>query len=191
MIDLTAALGAVVAAFEEAGADYLVVGSTGAAAWGVARMTRDVDVVTVITSEGLASVVSRLRAEGFYVPADEPQAALTSHGSFNVIDVESGGKVDVFVASADDEFTQARLGRRVAAEILGVPTYVATAEDVVLAKLRWRLGSRYEVQWRDCVEIAAANDLDVNYLRRWAPVLAVEEDLDDLLRMVAHAQEHG
>lgn len=62
-----------------------------------------------------------------------------------------------------------------------VPCWVATAEDVVLAKLRWRLESRSEVQWRDCVEIAATNDLDTTYLRRWARDLGVTGDLEDLL----------
>ncbi len=52
---------------------------------------------------------------------------------------------------------------------------------VLLAKLRWRLESRSEIQWRDCVEIAAINDLDLSYMRRWGPELGVEEDLADLL----------
>ena len=82
-----------------------------------------------------------------------------------------------------------RLHRRLPAEVLGVSTWVATPEDVVLAKLRWRLESRSEVQWRDCVEIAAINDLDVEHLRRWATRLGVEADLDELLR--ATANDHG
>jgi hypothetical protein len=54
----------------------------------------------------------------------------------------SGGKVDVFVCQADDQFERARLDRRVRMEMFGVSTWVATAEDVVLSKLRWRAASR-------------------------------------------------
>ena len=51
----------------------------------------------------------------------------------------------------------------------------------MLAKLRWRLESRSELQWRDCVEIAAINDLDVSYMHRWAAELGVQDDLAELL----------
>ncbi len=71
------------------------------------------------------------------------------------------------------------------ATFLGVAAWVATPEDVILAKLRWRLESRSEVQWRDCVEIASVQRLDENYLRRWAHLLHVEPDLDDLLETVS------
>ena len=49
MSDLVAALSAVVDVLEETHAPYLIVGSVAAAAWGVARSTRDVDVVAVLT----------------------------------------------------------------------------------------------------------------------------------------------
>jgi hypothetical protein len=52
---------------------------------------------------------------------------------------------------------------------------------VVLAKLRWRLDSRSEGQWRDCVEIAAVQRLDEPYLRVWADRLGVSDDLEELL----------
>ena len=106
---------------------------------------------------------------------------MESGGSFNILHPQSGGKVDVFVVPASDPFTQSRISRRVRANVLGVDAWVATPEDVVLAKLRWRLESRSETQWRDCVEIAAINDLDLSYMRRWGPELGVEEDLSDLL----------
>jgi hypothetical protein len=37
------------------------------------------------------------------------------------------------------------------------------------------------VQWRDCVEIAATCDLDVEHLHHWADVLGVSDDLAELL----------
>ena len=53
-------------------------------------------------------------------------------------------------------------------------------EDVILAKLYWRLESRSEVQWRDCVEIAATQPLELEYMRMWADRLGVADDLEDL-----------
>ncbi len=62
-----------------------------------------------------------------------------------------------------------------------MPVWIATAEDVILAKLRWRLESRSEVHWRDCVEIVATQPVDRSYLRGWAERLGVADDLAELL----------
>jgi len=48
VIDLAAAFRIVVAALDDSGAPYVVVGSTAAASWGVLRATRDIDVVTIV-----------------------------------------------------------------------------------------------------------------------------------------------
>ncbi len=186
MIDLVAAFQAVVEAFDATGTAYIVVGSTAAAGWGVARATRDVDVVAMMSSVDVDRLLVALDREDLYVPVDDARRAGQAGGSFNVLHSRSGGKVDVFVALRSDEFTMSRLARRVAADVLGVRTWIATPEDVILAKLRWRLESRSEVQWRDCVEIASIQELDVAYMLTWAPTLGVEADLSDLLSNGIH-----
>lgn len=181
MIDLVAAFEAVVEAFEATGTAYVVVGSTAAAGWGVARATRDVDLVAIMSLADVERLLVALDREDLYVPVDDARRVGRTGGSFNVLHSRSGGKVDVFVALPSDEFTMSRLARRVGADVLGVRTWIATPEDVILAKLRWRLESRSEVQWRDCVEIASIQKLDVAYMSRWGPTLGVEADLRDLL----------
>jgi hypothetical protein len=181
VIDLSAGFVAVTQALDAAGVPYVVVGSMAAARWGVARTTRDIDLVLVVDSELVDAVLTALDREDIYVPRDAASAALAHGGSFNVLHAASGSKVDVFVVGADDEFERSRLDRRVRAEVVGVVSWVATAEDVILSKLRWRLDTRSEMQWRDCVEIAAVNDLDREYLQRWAPQLGVVDDLANLL----------
>lgn len=181
MIELARILGIVVDALERIQVGYVVVGSTAGAAWGVARATRDVDIVVMVGAEQLEAVLDALLAAGLYVPVEQAHEAANAGGSFNVLDPSHGGKVDLFLARLDDAFTHSRLARRIRADVFDVPCWVASAEDVVLAKLRWRLDSRSEVQWRDCVEIASTNELDATYLRHWAPSLGVTEDLEDLL----------
>jgi hypothetical protein len=185
VIDLAAAFRAVTRALDDAGLRYVVVGSTAAASWGVLRATRDIDIVTMI-DEGADVLVTRLGAdEDLYIPLDDAANALAGGGTFNVFHPRSGGKVDVFVRRTDDDFTRVRLERRVPADVLGVATWVATPEDVILAKLGWRLESRSEVQWRDCVEIAAIQSLDRSYMRTWAARLGVTADLEELLEQTA------
>ena len=135
LIDLTFAFRRVVQALEKISARYVVVGSTAASAWGVARSTRDIDVVAVITHETVDSFLSALGNNEIYVPVDEARVAAESGGSFNV----------------------------------------------VLSKLLWRVQTRSEVQWRDCVEVAATQNLDVKYLRIWATQLGISEDVEELL----------
>lgn len=124
--------------------------------------------VALLTPDDIEYLIGAVPTEDTYIPVDDARRAATSGGAFNVLHLRSGGKVDAFVGRASDEFTRSRLARRVRAEVLGELVWVATPEDVVLAKLRWRLESRSEVQWRDCVEIAYSNELDREYLDRWA-----------------------
>lgn len=161
MIDLVSAFRAVVDALESVEIDYLVVGSMAAAAWGVARTTRDVDLVALMSACDVQHLLGRLDADSFYVLADDAVRAGQDGGSFNVLHTTSGGKVDVFVARQDDEFTRSRMERKVRSEVLGVQAWIATPEDVT--------------------EIAATQELDEPYLRRWAPVLGIADDLDELL----------
>lgn len=175
------ALATVVEALTRVGSPHAVVGSVGATVWGLQRTTIDTDLITIAVHERIDELVASMSNDHTYVPINEARRALRTGGSFNVLDIETTEKIDVFVASSDDSFTTNRLARRIHAKIQGVDTWVTTAEDIVLAKLRWRLSSRSERQWRDCLDIAAINDLDVDYLRRWADVIGVREDLEELL----------
>jgi hypothetical protein len=182
--ELSEALNAVVDGLTRLEIDYIVVGSVAAASWGVVRSTRDVDIVAIIDSSSIDRFLDGLEGSGLYVPSDHARTVASNGGSFNVVHTVSGGKVDVFVPPRGDAFTASRLARRQPANVLGIDVYVASAEDVLLAKLRWRLVTRSDVQWRDCVEIAATNELDQTYLDRWAGQLGVEKDLADLLDQV-------
>ena len=184
MNELSDALKAVVDGLVRLEIDYNVVGSVAAASWGVVRSTRDVDIVAIIDAGSIDLLLAGLDGSKLYVPRDHARSVVATGGSFNVVHTVSGGKVDVFVPPAGDAFTISRLSRRQRANVLGVDVYVASAEDVLLAKLRWRLESRSDVQWRDCVEIAATNELDVAYLHLWASSLGVAVDLADLLDQV-------
>ena len=181
MNDLSVALRAVVEGLDRVGVDYFVVGSMAAATWGVVRSTRDIDLVATIDSDSVVRFLDGLDSDALYVPAAQALEVAGGGGSFNVIHTTTGGKVDIFVPPKGDPFTSSRLRRRTRTSVLGVEVDVASAEDVLLAKLRWRLDSRSDVQWRDCVEIAATNDLDGAYLEMWAARLGVAADLTDLL----------
>ncbi|MDO8389969.1 MAG: hypothetical protein Q7V57_05735 [Actinomycetota bacterium] len=138
----------------------------------------------VVTEGSAAALLEGLIDADFYVPVNAAAEALAGGGSFNVLHPATGGKVDVFVCPANDQFEVQRIARRVRMEVFGVGSWVATPEDVVLSKLRWRLESQSDVQWRDCVELAAVHTLDRRHLRVWAERLGITPDLDALLDQV-------
>lgn len=68
---------------------------------------------------------------------------------------------------------------------------MATAEDILLAKLQWyRMGGEVsERQWSDVAGIlAVAPDLDAAYLRTWAARLGVEDLLDQAVAATGSAE---
>jgi len=181
MTDVTGAFSHVVRTLESHHIPYVVVGSVAAAAWGVIRATRDLDLAMTIGTTSPLELTESLTTTGLYLPHEAAIDALANAGSFNVLDPTTGSKIDIFACRSDDEFEQMRLSRRVRVSVLGIDSWVASAEDLVLAKLRWRSETGSEVQWRDCVEIAAVNDLDLLHLRTWGQTLKITDDLEVLI----------
>lgn len=182
VIDIAAAIQAGITTLETAQVDYAVVGSVAASAWGVIRSTRDVDVVVAVQPEQLLAWLAAVDAAQFYVPTESARSAIRNGGSFNILHLVSGAKIDVFVPEPNDRLAGALLARRVRSEVFGVACWIASAEDVLLAKLRWRLTTRSERQWMDCGEIVAAVPLDREYLWANADAYEVRDDLRELLR---------
>ena len=64
--------------------------------------------------------------------------------------------------------------------------YVASAEDIILAKLEWyRLGGEVsDRQWRDILGVlkVQAGRVDLDYLRHWAAELKVDDLLQRALK---------
>ncbi|MGH9155106.1 MAG: hypothetical protein ACRD1K_04495 [Acidimicrobiales bacterium] len=102
---------------------------------------------------------------------------------FIVIDGATGAKVDLSIRK-DRPFSFSELARRLPVNIDGQALFVASAEDVILAKLeRARLGGS-ERQRRDLdgiIEVSGPS-LDLDYLRHWAAELGLLGDLNALLR---------
>jgi hypothetical protein len=151
--------------------------------------TRYVDVVVAMQPHQLSGWLESLDPEAFYVPDEFARSAIHDGGSFNVLHLLGGAKIDVFVPAHGDTLAEAMLQRRVRSDVFGEECWIATAEDVVLAKLRWRLTTRSERQWMDCAEIAAAIQLDRDYLALQAAAYGVADDLRELLKSVPPA--HG
>ena len=88
----------------------------------------------------------------FYVSRDAALQAYGDAGMFNVIDFESGWKVD-FILRKSRPFSIAEFDRRRTVDLLGTTLSVASPEDVLIAKLEWAQLSESERQIEDVAGI--------------------------------------
>ncbi len=181
--DIGGALTPLVEALDALGVAYYVGGSIASSVHGVPRTSVDVDLVAALGETHVAGFVRRLEA-AYYLDEGRIRDSVRRRRSFNVIHLTSMLKIDVFVTrgrSFDDEaLRRARPGQVGGNESLTFR--LASAEDVLLAKLEWFRagGETSERQWTDVLGLLRVQGerLDGDYLRRWSVALDVADLLE-------------
>jgi hypothetical protein len=176
----------VIAELEELGVRYHVGGSFASSIHGVARQTRDLDLVAELMPGHATAFAARLQAD-FYLEEEAMRRAIERRSHFNLIHHATGFKVDLFLSGAN-AFDRAEM-ERATPYLLGEDpprsVLVKSAEDTLLRKLAWyRLGGEVsDRQWSDILGIirTQAERLDLSYLRTWATPLNVADLLDRAL----------
>ena len=133
---------------------------------------------------GLTRLLERLPDDDYYVSAPAARAVVMRCSQFNVIDMESGWKADLIVRK-HREFSTTEFGRRVRGTLLGVPVWLASAEDTVITKLEWSSkGGGSERQLRDVAGVLRlrGEELDHDYIERWCARLGLEAGLREARR---------
>jgi hypothetical protein len=168
----------VVRVFERQSITYVLVGSLASSMHGMYRSTADIDFLADIKHAQVHPLLKALD-NNFYIDEHAVRQAITERRSFTAIHFDSVFKIDIFIPQAD-AFAQQQLARRQARRIapdIDQEVYVATAEDTILAKLRWyRVGGEVSgQQWNDVLGVRAANKavLDGEYLLEWAEKVGV------------------
>lgn len=172
-------IGRIVAALDAAGVPYMMTGSFASAIHGAPRSTQDVDVVVAPTRTSLMALVDQFPEDRYYLSREAALGAYENAGMFNVVDLQTGWKVD-FILQKPRDFSRAEFDRRIETEALGTRLYVATAEDVLVAKLEWGKIGGSERQIRDAAGIIATQgeDLDVSYVETWVAKLELQVQWD-------------
>jgi hypothetical protein len=163
-------------ALERLGIPYFVTGSVAASVHGVLRQSHDTDVV-LVDAERFTELAEALG--GSCLIADP-----IGYGTFSIASIverDTADKVDVIVAPSG-AFEASAMERRRRAEVPGLgPVWVASVEDLLLAKLVWSEGTS-ELQLRDCAQLLRLNAtiLDRAYLGQWAGRLGVSDLLGNV-----------
>ena len=186
----------VIEALEALEAPYLIGGSLASAVHGVVRATMDIDLVADLQLAH-AETLAQTLGDAFYVDVESIRDAIRRRSSFNVIHMDTMFKVDIFIPK-QRPFDQVQLQRRTEQVIATDPerkAYVASAEDIILAKLEWyrKGGEVSDRQWQDVLGVlkVQGDRLDLAYLRHWAASLGVSDLLKKALTVAGLTGERA
>ena len=166
----------IVAALDQARIPFMLTGSFASSLHGVTRATQDIDLVIAPTAEQLRALVASLPPDEYYVDLEAAMDALRRRSQFNVIDLGTGWKIDLIVRR-DRPFSVQEFGRRQNVDFSGMQLAVATAEDVIVAKLEWATTGASRRQIEDVAGILRLRhgELDLAYVSDWVGQLGLED----------------
>lgn len=167
----------VVAVLDAVGIPYMLTGSFASSYHGFLRATQDMDFVIAPTRAQIGQLLNRLPAKEYYVDEAAALDALARESQFNVIDLATGWKID-FICRRSRSFSRTEFERRTQADLDGFPLFIATAEDVLLAKLEWAKlgGSQRQIEDAAGLIRVRHEDLDKAYLLHWVAALDLETE---------------
>jgi hypothetical protein len=153
---------------DRSGIAYMLSGSFASAYYGSPRSTQDIDFVIEATALQLRKFIEMLPSREYYSDLNAALESFQRESMFNVIDLDTGWKIDMIFrksrAFSKEEFVRRRL-----LTIEGMPLYIASAEDVVIAKLEWAKLAQSARQIEDAAGILRVRgaELDRTYLENW------------------------
>jgi hypothetical protein len=121
------------------GIAYMVTGSAASMAYGVPRVTLDIDLVLELTVRQAGLLPVAFPPEAFYCPPRDVMAIETerpSRGHFNIIHLETGFKADCYPVG-NDPLHRWAMARRRRVEMFGEPVLLAPPEYVIVRKLEY------------------------------------------------------
>jgi len=162
------ALQRVAAEFNRAGIPYMLTGSFASVFYGSPRSTQDIDLVIAVNAAQIRTFLEALPGDEYYVEIDAALEALKRESMFNIIDLKTSWKIDLIIRKSR-AFSLEEFGRRQLHHVQGVSLFVATAEDVILAKLEWAKLGESQRQVDDAAGILRlrGDSLDRSYLDTW------------------------
>jgi len=152
----------------EADIPYMVVGSFSATYHGIPRSTKDADVVLQFDAAAWRQLSSNLPAG----------LALDPQGGFEMVTATrkeiirvDGTLFDIEVFHlSEDLFDQSRFSRRSKVDLGdGMIAWVATAEDVIVQKIRWLKNANRSKDYEDVLNVLRRKRelLDFEYITKW------------------------
>ncbi len=153
---------------------YMLTGSFASSYYEALRATQDIDIVIAPTLEQLRHLVQVLQEMDYYADQNAASQACRELSMFNVLDNKTGWKID-FIFRKSRPFSLEEFRRRRTTMFEGVPLFVATAEDVILAKLEWAKMGESARQIEDAAAVFKKQHkaIDLLYIEKWVQELGL------------------
>jgi hypothetical protein len=183
-----AVLPRVIRILDQVGIAYMLTGSFASAYHGALRSTQDIDLVIEANPDRLLAIVQNLPTDQFYVEADTALEALKRESMFNLIDLTAGWKIGLIIRKSRS-FSRQEFRRRQLVNLQGTRIFIASAEDIVIAKLEWSKMAQSRRQIEDVSAILRVRwqALDRGYVKRWVADLGLDNEWTEALRVAGIA----
>ncbi|HEY7402109.1 MAG TPA: hypothetical protein VIB39_01190 [Candidatus Angelobacter sp.] len=152
----------------------MLTGSFASSVYGMNRGSADIDFIIAADEAAIKRLLNLLPEKAFYSDLNQALEACRTNSMFNIIDNGTGFKID-FIFLKSRAFGHEEFNRRKKATVWGVPLYVATPEDIVIAKLEWAKLGESSRQIEDVAGIlkVRSNELDLPYIEKWIQELGL------------------
>lgn len=151
---------------------YMLSGGLALNAYSIPRMTLDIDLVVLLNEENLGRFLSAF-GDRFYLNTEAVRLETAKKGMFNVIDNETGFKID-FIIRKNTEYRITEFERRREAIIADLTVWLVSPEDLVISKIEWIQLYQSEKQMDDIRNLLLVPDIDISYIKYWCKKLKLK-----------------
>jgi hypothetical protein len=168
----------------------MVTGGMAAIIYGEPRLTNDIDVVVQLPWRDAGRFAAVYPVGEFYVPPVESlraELARPSGGHFNIVDLDSSVRADVYCAG-DDPLMAWGMDHRKKVTVGAETVWVAPIEYVILQKLRYYRESGSDRHLRDITAMRriSATIIDTSVIEAWVARLGLEPEWKQAIAFSDH-----
>lgn len=153
------------------GIQYMLSGSLALNYYTIPRSTHDIDLVIALFEEQLEDFLN-IFGDEYYVNRDTVIYETKRRGMFNIIDYESGYKID-FILRKNTDYRLHEFNRKKKVKIDDLDVWIVSPEDLIISKIEWIQELQSEKQINDIKLLLDIEGIDKNYIIYWCDNLKI------------------
>ncbi len=161
----------VTSGLEQMDIQYMLSGSLALNYYTIPRSTHDIDLVIALYEERLHDFLM-IFGDGYYVNRETVANETKRRGMFNIIDFESGYKID-FILRKNTAYRLHEFRRRRKVRIDDLEVWIVTPEDLIISKIEWIQVLKSEKQINDIKLLLDVEGIDRKYIIHWCDKLKI------------------
>lgn len=150
---------------------YMISGSIASNIFTMPRMTRNIDIVIELP-EKRVDEFTQLFPDSYFNRKAIIEG-VRREGMFNIIDNETGFKID-FIIRKHTEYYQLAFNNRKRIHELDIDLWVIDINDLIIAKIIWIQKIQSEKQMTDIENLLSNSGKDLKYIRSWRKKLKLK-----------------